>query len=201
MKSFPSLLLLSLSALSLSLAARLLLPLLPSRKRPIKSLSSEALEDEVDYHFLSVAAKEAESAVQLNDGGPFGAVVVRKGEIIAQAHNMVLKTKDPTAHAEILAIQRACKTLGKIELSDCEIYSSCEPCPMSFAAMYLARLPRLVYGAQAEAAHDLGYDSSHIADAIRGTSTFQKTNCRVKRIVHPEVAKVFWEHRSNAQIY
>ena len=62
-------------------------------------------------------------------------------------------------------------------------------------------LQRLVYGAQAEAAHDLGFDSSHIADAIRGTSTFQKSTCKVKRIVHPEVAKIFWKHRTNVQIY
>ncbi|CAM6022842.1 unnamed protein product [Sphagnum balticum] len=158
-------------------------------------------EDEVDYRFLSVAAREAEVAVRNKEGGPFGAVIVKDGEIIAQAHNEVLKTKDPTAHAEILAIQKACKNLGKIELSDCVIYCSCEPCPMSFAAMYLARLPRLVYGAQAEAAHDLGFDSSHIADAIRGTSTFQKSNCTVRRIVHPEVAKVFWKNRTKVQIY
>eukprot|EP00897_Mesotaenium_endlicherianum_P009714 jgi/Mesen1/8771/ME000524S08065 len=165
------------------------------------NLSSEELEDKEDYHFLSLAAKEAENGAQLKDGGPFGAIIVRNGEIVAQAHNRVLLDKDPTSHAEIIAIQQACKALGKIELSDCVIYSSCEPCPMSFAAMYLARLPRLVYGAQAEAAHDLGFDSSHIADAIRGTSKFQKSDCVIKRIVHPEVAKVFWKHRTNLQIY
>lgn len=166
-----------------------------------KRAGSDQNEDEVDYNFLTVAAKEAEVAMRKEEGGPFGAVIVRNGEIVAQAHNEVLKQKDPTAHAEILAIQKACKKLGKIELSDCVIYSSCEPCPMSFAAMYLARLPRLVYGAQAEAAHDLGFDSSHIADAIRGTSQFQKTNCIVKRIVHPEVCKVFWKNRTKVRIY
>lgn len=171
------------------------------RKRVSKSRKAVEDEDEVDYRFLTIAAKEAESGVKLKDGGPFGAVVVRNGNVIAQAHNEVLKLKDPTAHAEILAIQNACKALGKIELSDCMMYSSCEPCPMSFAAMYLARIPRLVYGAQAEAAHDLGFDSSHIADAIRGTSTFQKSDCIVKRIVHPEVARVFWKHRTKVQIY
>lgn len=168
----------------------------------VKIVRSKKIEDDdVDYNFLTVAAGEANLAAQLKHGGPFGAVIVRDGKIIAKAHNEVLITNDPTAHAEILAIQRACKALGKIELSDCEIYTSCEPCPMSFAAMYLARLPRLVYGAQAEAAHDLGFDSSHIADAIRGTSTFQKSTCKVKRIVHPEVAKIFWKHRTNVQIY
>ncbi|CAI5535497.1 unnamed protein product [Closterium sp. Naga37s-1] len=171
----------------------------------VKSLprvrSELEVEDEQDYQFLTVAAEEAEAGALEKDGGPFGAVIVRNGEIVARAHNEVLKHKDPTCHAEIIAIQKACKALGKIELSDCVIYSSCEPCPMSFAAMYLARLPRLVYGAQAEAAHDLGYDPSHVADAIRGTATFQKSSCRVKRIVHPEVARVFWKHRSTVQIY
>ncbi|CAI5496346.1 unnamed protein product [Closterium sp. Naga37s-1] len=171
----------------------------------VKSLprvrSEMEVEDEQDYQFLTVAAEEAEAGALEKDGGPFGAVIVRNGEIVARAHNEVLKHKDPTCHAEIIAIQKACKALGKIELSDCVIYSSCEPCPMSFAAMYLARLPRLVYGAQAEAAHDLGYDPSHVADAIRGTATFQKSSCRVKRIVHPEVARVFWKHRSTVQIY
>lgn len=62
-------------------------------------------------------------------------------------------------------------------------------------------MQRLVYGAQAEAAHDLGFDSAHVADAIRGTSTYQKSECQVKRIVHPEVAKVFWKHRTKVQIY
>ncbi|XP_024363080.1 guanosine deaminase [Physcomitrium patens] len=166
-----------------------------------KRAESDEDEDVVDYNFLTVAAKEADMAMRKEEGGPFGAVIVRDGEIVAQAHNEVLKQKDPTAHAEIVAIQKACKKLGKIELSDCVIYSSCEPCPMSFAAMYLARLPRLVYGAQAEAAHDLGFDSSHIADAIRGTSQFQKTNCTVKRIVHPEVCKVFWKNRTKVRIY
>eukprot|EP00245_Coleochaete_scutata_P016905 TRINITY_DN8081_c0_g1_i1.p1 TRINITY_DN8081_c0_g1~~TRINITY_DN8081_c0_g1_i1.p1 ORF type:complete len:196 (+),score=33.12 TRINITY_DN8081_c0_g1_i1:56-643(+) len=166
-----------------------------------EEMSEEELKDEADYKFISLAAKEADIAVKQKDGGPFGAVIVRNGEVIAQAHNMVLKEADPTAHAEILAIQKACKILGKIELSDCEIYTSCEPCPMSFAAMFLARLPRLVYGMHAEAAHDLGYDNGHIADAIRGTSTFQKTECVVKRIVHPDVANVFWKHRNKVQIY
>jgi len=166
-----------------------------------KRATSDDDEDEVDYKFLTVAAKEAETAMRKEEGGPFGAVIVRNGEIVAQAHNEVLKQKDPTAHAEILAIQKACQKLGKIELADCVIYTSCEPCPMSFAAMYLARLPRLVYGAQAEAAHDLGFDSSHIADAIRGTSKFQKSNCIVKRIVHPEVCKVFWKNRTKVRIY
>eukprot|EP00243_Klebsormidium_subtile_P002698 TRINITY_DN15477_c0_g1_i1.p1 TRINITY_DN15477_c0_g1~~TRINITY_DN15477_c0_g1_i1.p1 ORF type:complete len:214 (-),score=6.21 TRINITY_DN15477_c0_g1_i1:100-741(-) len=165
----------------------------------------DATQDELDYEFLSLAAFEAGQAVESGEGGPFGAVIVRNGdhgkEIVARAHNVVIATQDPTSHAEIIAIQKACKTLNKIELSDCEIYSSCEPCPMSFAAMFLARLPRLVYGAQAEAAHDLGYDKDHIADAIRGTSKYQKTTCVVKRIVHPEVAGVFWKHRNQVQVY
>ncbi|XP_035820976.1 guanosine deaminase-like [Zea mays] len=101
---------------------------------------------------LDKTVEEAYRGVDCGDGGPFGAVVVRNDEVVVSCHNMVLKHTDPTAHAEVTAIREACKKLGKMELSDCEIYASCEPCPMCFGAIHLSRIKRLVYGAKAEAA-------------------------------------------------
>ena len=115
---------------------------------------------------------------QAGYGGPFGACIVHRetGEIVAQACNMVIKNCDATAHAEIEAIKAACKKLNKFELSDCDIYSSCEPCPCSFAAVFLARIPRLVYGADSEHAAEAGFDGDNISDALRGTAKWQKSD-------------------------
>jgi cytidine deaminase len=99
----------------------------------------EAVQDR-DHKFLSKAVEEAYQGVDCGHGGPFGAVVVRNDEIVVSCHNMVLDYTDPTAHAEVTAIREACKKLGKIELSDCEMYASCEPCPMCFGAVHLSRI-------------------------------------------------------------
>ena len=84
--------------------------------------------------------------MQAGSGGPFGAVIARNGEIVAEGWNEVTSSNDPTAHAEVVAIRRACQALGTFNLSECEIYSSCEPCPMCLAAVYWARLRRLAFG-------------------------------------------------------
>ncbi|WOL16408.1 hypothetical protein Cni_G25195 [Canna indica] len=139
----------------------------------------EAVQDR-DPEFLSKAVEEAYHGVECGDGGPFGAVVVRDNEIVVSCHNMVVKNTDPTAHAEVTAIREACKKLGKNELSDCEIYASCEPCPMCFGAIHLSRLKRLVYGAKAEAAIAIGFDD-FIADALRGTGFYQKAHLEIKK--------------------
>ena len=89
----------------------------------------EAVQDR-DLKFLSKAIEEAYNGVYSGHGGTFGAIVVRNDEVIVSCHNMVLKNKDPTAHAEVTAIREACKKLGQIELLDCETFASCEPCPM-----------------------------------------------------------------------
>ncbi|CAL5076237.1 unnamed protein product [Urochloa decumbens] len=139
----------------------------------------EAVQDR-DHKFLTKAVEEAYRGVDCGDGGPFGAVVVCNDEVVVSCHNMVLKHTDPTAHAEVTAIREACKKLGKIELSDCEIYASCEPCPMCFGAVHLSRIKRLVYGAKAEAAIAIGFDD-FIADALRGTGFYQKANLEIKK--------------------
>ncbi|GAV90420.1 dCMP_cyt_deam_1 domain-containing protein [Cephalotus follicularis] len=133
-----------------------------------------------DHKFLTKAVEEAYKGVECGDGGPFGAVVVHKDEVVVSCHNMVLKNTDPTAHAEVTAIREACKKLNQIELSDCEIYASCEPCPMCFGAIHLSRIKRLVYGAEAEAAIAIGFDD-FIADALRGTGFYQKAHLEIKK--------------------
>uniref|UniRef100_A0A6M2F4N2 CMP/dCMP-type deaminase domain-containing protein n=1 Tax=Populus davidiana TaxID=266767 RepID=A0A6M2F4N2_9ROSI len=139
----------------------------------------EAVQDR-DHKFLTKAVEEAYKGVESGDGGPFGAVVVLNDEVVVACHNMVLNHTDPTAHAEVTAIREACKKLNQIELSDCEIYASCEPCPMCFGAIHLSRIKRLVYGAKAEAAIAIGFDD-FIADALRGTSFYQKSQLEIKR--------------------
>ncbi|PHT41254.1 hypothetical protein CQW23_20108 [Capsicum baccatum] len=126
------------------------------------------------------AVEEAYKGVESGDGGPFGAVVVCNDEVVVSCHNMVLKHTDPTAHAEVTAVREACKKLNRIELSDCEIYASCEPCPMCFGAIHLSRIKRLVYGAKAEAAIAIGFDD-FIADALRGTGFYQKAQLEIQQ--------------------
>ncbi|KAH7447726.1 hypothetical protein KP509_01G118700 [Ceratopteris richardii] len=139
----------------------------------------EELQDR-DQEFLSLAVEEVYSGVNCGHGGPFGAVVVLNNEIVVQCHNMVLEYSDPTAHAEITAVPEPCKKLGRIELSDCDMYVSCEPCPMWLGAIHLARFKRLVYGAQVEAAIAIGFDD-FIVDAIRRTTQYEKINLEIKR--------------------
>ena len=103
--------------------------------------SSELLKH---IYFLNEAIKEARKGVKAGHGGPFGAVVVKNGKIIARGHNRVTSSNDPTAHAEITAIRNACKKLKSFELKGCIIYSSCEPCPMCLGAIYWAR-PKALY--------------------------------------------------------
>ena len=108
--------------------------------------------------WMKLAVDEALSGARKNEGGPFGAVVVKGGKLVSQAHNRVLKTSDPTAHAEILAIRKASKRLGRFDLSGCEIYSTCEPCPMCMAAILWSRIKKLYYGCTKEDAERIGFD-------------------------------------------
>jgi tRNA(Arg) A34 adenosine deaminase TadA len=96
--------------------------------------------------FLSAAINLAREGMRANRGGPFGAVVVKGGQIIGRGCNQVTSTNDPTAHAEIVAIREACQHLKTFSLAGCELYASCEPCPMCLAAIYWARIERVYYG-------------------------------------------------------
>jgi guanine deaminase len=112
--------------------------------------------------FMARAIQLSIENVVSGRGGPFGAVVVKSGEIIAEGVNCVTSANDPTAHAEIIAIRAACKTLGDFELKDCELYASCEPCPMCLGAIYWARPDRVFFGGTAADASSAGFDDSFI---------------------------------------
>ena len=117
---------------------------------------------------LTLAIKEGERGMRQNHGGPFGAVIVRGQKIIARGHNLVLRTKDPTAHAEIVAIRLASKKLKRFDLSDCVIYSSCEPCPMCLAAIHWAKMKKLYYAGTRNDAAKIYFDDKFIYDVIKG---------------------------------
>ncbi|MGD0543030.1 MAG: nucleoside deaminase [Candidatus Acidiferrales bacterium] len=116
--------------------------------------------------FMQRAIALALENVQSGHGGPFGALVVKDGKIIAEATNNVASTNDPTAHAEIVAIRQACKKLGKFHLEGCEIYASCEACPMCLGAIYWSRLDRIYFAATAADAAKAGFDDSFIYQEI-----------------------------------
>ena len=142
-----------------------------------------------DEKFMRLAIELAESNVKQMRGGPFGAIIVKDGQIIAASANQVIKSKDPTAHAEIAAIRLACENLGTIDLQGCTIYSSCEPCPMCLGAIYWARIGTLYFGNTKADAAAAGFDDEHIyremekPAAVRGLKMIQ--------ILHDEAAIAF----------
>ena len=151
--------------------------------------------------FLKIALEEARAGIDENDGGPFGAVVVRDGVVISRAHNEVLKRNDPTAHAEILAIRQASSVLGRFDLSTCEIYSTSQPCPMCFAAIFWARIRRLVYGTTREDVAEIGFDDSLIYDVIRGEAEAEEMEMvNVDRDRCIQVLEE-WERRPGRRVY
>jgi guanine deaminase len=116
--------------------------------------------------FMKEAIRLASENIKSGNGGPFGAVIVKKGVIIGRGANSVTSDNDPTAHAEIMAIRDACRTLGTFQLDDCELYSSCEPCPMCLGAIYWARPANVYYAATREMAAGAGFDDSYIYSQI-----------------------------------
>lgn len=116
--------------------------------------------------FLTRAIELSNEGMKQGEGGPFGAVIVQNGKIIAEGFNRVIATSDPTAHAEVVAIRRACETLGRFDLSDCELYTSCEPCPMCLGAIYWARPKKVYYANTRFDAAAIEFDDSFIYDEI-----------------------------------
>tara|TARA_R110002012_G_scaffold134628_2_gene288064 strand:- start:523 stop:999 length:477 start_codon:yes stop_codon:yes gene_type:complete len=117
-------------------------------------------------YFLKRAIQLAEEGMDKGQGGPFGAVIVKDGEIIAEANNKVTASNDPTAHAEVVAIRRACEKLQDFQLENCILYTSCEPCPMCLGAIYWARPKKVYYALTREDAAKIGFDDQFIYDEI-----------------------------------
>jgi guanine deaminase len=116
----------------------------------------------MDNPFMARAIQLSVDNVLSGQGGPFGAVIVKNGAIVAEGVNRVTATNDPTAHAEMVAIRAACAKLGTFALRDCEIYTSCEPCPMCLGAIYWAHIARIYFGNIAADASEIGFDDSFI---------------------------------------
>ncbi|MCD4703115.1 MAG: nucleoside deaminase [Methanosarcinaceae archaeon] len=127
--------------------------------------------------FMEIAIREAREGMDQNEGGPFGAVVIRDDSVISAAHNEVLKTNDPSAHAEILAIRRASAILERFDLSDCEIYTTSQPCPMCLSAICWARIKKIYYGTTTTNVTEIGFDDDRIYRMLRGDTENLPINC------------------------
>ena len=121
---------------------------------------------EKDSEFMQRAIDLAKEGMQSNAGGPFGAVIVKDNQIIAEGFNRVTSTNDPTAHAEVVAIRKACEKLGTFQLDDCVIYTSCEPCPMCLGAIYWARPKRVFFACDKKDAAAIDFDDQFIYDEL-----------------------------------
>jgi tRNA(Arg) A34 adenosine deaminase TadA len=148
----------------------------------------------MDNHdfFMKEAIKLSLDNINSN-GGPFGAVIVKDGEIIAKGANRVTAINDPTAHAEIVAIREAAKKLNNFNLSGCTIYTSCEPCPMCLSAIYWARIDRIFFGNTKADAKNIGFDDSFIYDEIK--LPIEKRKIKTQQMLRDEAIEGFkkWE--------
>jgi len=134
--------------------------------------------------------------MRANCGGPFGAVVVRKGKVVGRGWNQVTSTNDPTAHAEITAIRDACRRLKTFQLDDCELYTSCEPCPMCLAAIYWARLRKVYFGNTRQDAAKIEFDDELIYREV--AAPIAKRKIPMKRLLGAEALTAFKEWTSKA---
>ena len=155
-----------------------------------------------DKFFLREAIKLAREGMESNIGGPFGAVIVKEGKIIGKGSNKVSSSNDPTAHAEVTAIRDACQHLGSFQLDGCTLYTSCEPCPMCFGAIYWARPERVVYAATAEDADKIaGFDDSFIYAEL--ATEPEKRKIPALNALREEGVKVFeaWKAKEDKVLY
>ena len=155
----------------------------------------------MDNPFMARAIQLSIENVHSGRGGPFGAVIVKDGAVIAEGANQVTSTKDPTAHAEILAIRAACAKLGVFELPGCEIYTSCEPCPMCLGAIYWSRLSRIYFASAAADASRIGFDDSLIYREIAQPLTHR--TIPMVQMMREESLAAFraWEEKPNKIVY
>jgi tRNA(Arg) A34 adenosine deaminase TadA len=155
-----------------------------------------------DHHkFMRMAIKLAEDNVKHGKGGPFGAVIVKDGKIIARGANKVVPGNDPTAHAEVSAIRLACRKLKTYNLEGCIIYTSCEPCPMCLGAIYWARINQIYYANTKADAAAIGFDDQFIYEEIDRPMNSRKLP--VVQLLHDEALQAFrlWETSDNRTEY
>ena len=153
-----------------------------------------------DVDAMRRAIRLAELSVE-DGGGPFGAVIVLGGRIVAEGCNQVTKNLDPTAHAEVMAIRGACQALGRFSLEGGVIYTSCEPCPMCLGAIYWARLDRMVYANDRDDAAAIGFDDRHIHDQL--AKPIDRQALPVKQLLADEARAAFqaWRDKADKTVY
>ncbi len=154
-----------------------------------------------DRKYLRAAIALAKEGIEQARGGPFGCVIVKDGKVIGKGCNQVTSTNDPTAHAEVVAIRDACKNLGDYQLSDCDLYASCEPCPMCLGAIYWARPRRVIYAATRYEAADAGFDDDLIYREIGRPSGERQIPFEFHS--EQEAVEVFslWKKMGNKKLY
>jgi len=154
-----------------------------------------------EMKFMLEAIKLGKEGMQNNEGGPFGCVIVKDDVIVGRGSNKVISTNDPTAHAEVTAIRDACNNLQTFQLEGCEIYTSCEPCPMCLGAIYWARPSKIYYGNTRQDAADIGFDDSLIYHEI--TLPFQQRKIAIECLGRNEAIKMFeeWSSKNNKTLY
>ena len=146
--------------------------------------------------YMKIAKDVADKGISKNEGGPFGAVIIdKKGNVIASGNNQVLLKNDPTAHAEIIAIRRACEILNTYDLSDYILYTSCEPCPMCLSAIIWSNIKEIYYGCTREDAAKIGFRDEAIYDFINGKD---KSLIEIKQMDREECIKIFEEYEKNS---
>ena len=152
--------------------------------------------------FMKVAKDLSEENLYDNEGGPFGAVVVKNGKIIGKGDNKVLEKKDPTAHAEIEAIRDASKNLNTYDLGGCELYTSCYPCPMCLSAIIWSNIKKVYYGNTKEDAEKIGFRDNFIYDFIKNNNS-DKNILDLESLDREETIKVFEEYmnKEDKEIY
>lgn len=148
---------------------------------------------DASHDMMQKAIALSRERMRAGHGGPFGALIVKDGEVIAEGYNRVTSTNDPTAHAEVVAIREACRALGRFSLAGCEIYSSCEPCPMCLAAIYWARLERIYFANSRADAAAIGFDDDHLYREI--PKKLSERTIPTLQVELPEARAVFEEWR------
>ncbi len=151
----------------------------------------------MEERFMAEAIRLSVEKMQAGEGGPFGAVIVRDGEVVARGWNRVTSSNDPTAHAEIEAIREACRVLDTFWLGDCEIYVNCEPCPMCLAAVYWAGIPRLFYAATGKDAAGIGFADRYILEELH--RPVAERNLAMEQAMRREALEAFrlWEAKED----
>jgi len=151
--------------------------------------------------FMQEAIQLARNGVKQNQGGPFGAIIIKDNQIIGRGNNRVLTNLDPTSHAEVVAIREACQTIGNFHLQGCIIYTNCEPCPMCLGAIYWARIEKIIYAANRDDAKNIGFDDEFFYQELN--KPLAQRLIPAQEFMREQALAVFneWQNKSDKTMY